>query len=162
MTYDKKATTPPFTVGDKVLLYHPHLKTGALRKLALPNKGPYVITRISSTNAYIRLDSNMRGKEICVAWERLRPCPPNFCTVSEEDAEKEEHASTWKERLRPRVRLLIATRTSMQGGGRCNGPASQETISQPPDHKTPGNISLTTRAANRRWPRNTNLYFKVL
>ena len=71
VNHDNKVTVLLFAVEIKFFY-----TTTALHKLALPNKGPYVITRTSSTNAYVCLDSNAKGKEICVAWERLRPCMP--------------------------------------------------------------------------------------
>ena len=138
-SHDKKAKEPKFHIGDRVLLYSPRDKTGPLRKLALPNKGPYIITDISDTNVFVTPQGSSHAKTICVAWDRIRPCPEGL-TSEREDGEtqreaearrpagtkprtvSDESASPWRERLRPRVRLLTVTttRTSMLEWGRCN------------------------------------------
>ena len=138
-SHDKKAKEPKFHIGDRVLLYSPRDKTGPLRKLALPNKGPYIITDISDTNVFVTPQGSSHAKTICVAWDRIRPCPEGL-TSEREDGEtqreaearrpagtkprtvSDESASPWRERLRPRVRLLTmtTTRTSMLEWGRCN------------------------------------------
>ena len=138
-SHDKKAKEPKFHIGDRVLLYSPRDKTGPLRKLALPNKGPYIITDISDTNVFVTPQGSSHAKTICVAWDRIRPCPEGL-TSEREDGEtqreaearrpagtkprtvSDESASPWRERLRPRVQLLTVTttRTSMLEWGRCN------------------------------------------
>ena len=138
-SHDKKAKEPKFHIGDRVLLYSPRDKTGPLRKLALPNKGPYIITDISDTNVFVTPQGSSHAKTICVVWDRIRPCPEGL-TSEREDGEtqreaearrpagtkprtvSDESASPWRERLRPRVRLLTVTttRTSMLEWGRCN------------------------------------------
>ena len=74
-THNRKAKRAKFQVGDRVLLYSPKDKSGPLRKLALPNKGPFVITKVTDTNTFIVPQDHPRAKEKCVAWDRIHSCP---------------------------------------------------------------------------------------
>lgn len=73
--YDRRARAPDFKVGEKVLLYMPKTKTGALRKLAMPNQGPYEIVEITDTGVSIVPCDGRKARRKRVAWERLRHCP---------------------------------------------------------------------------------------
>ena len=138
--HDKFAKRPGFHVGDRVLLYHPKDTKGPLRKLALPNKGPYIISEITETNVFVVPEDQPKSAARCVAWNRIRHCPANLAKEnSSEESESEdahpedESAATaptpWKDRLRPRVRTIFLTRTSRLERGRCN------TLIDPPlDH----------------------------
>ena len=70
--HDRRAKMVKYQVGDKVLLYMPATRTGELRKLALPNQGPYLIKEIGSLGATIQ-ECKPRSKPILVAINRLRP-----------------------------------------------------------------------------------------
>lgn len=133
--FDKRAREPQFEVGDRVMLHMPATKTGPLRKFALPNQGPYQITRKTDNNVFVVPENNPHAKERCVAWEQIRKCPKlstNPAKEVVEEAETEEIVSgdhveepttgsqRWVDRLRPRNRKMSATRTSSQRRGRCN------------------------------------------
>ena len=57
--------------------------TGELRKLALPNRGPYLIKEIGSSGATIQ-ECKPRSKPILVAINRLRPYPEGIQTEPSE------------------------------------------------------------------------------
>ena len=134
--HDKQAKEPEFRIGDTVLLYSPKEATGPLRKLALPNKGPYVITNLTETNVFV-VPADARGRQTpkCVAWNRVCPCPNNYreessvpttaTGTSEAEPEATTNSPTWKERLRPRIRMLSTTGTSSLMRGRCNDSSTQ-------------------------------------
>ena len=126
--HDRKARTPDFKVGDRVLVHMPVAQTaGELRKLAMPNKGYYRISEITDTGVFIIPEGKPSARPKRVAWERLRHCPeqlgqPPTETFQASSVEKEEVASEqWERRLRPRVKTLVATaRTPSLGRGTCN------------------------------------------
>ena len=127
--YDVRARPHKYQVGDKVLLYMPALKTGKMRKMALPNRGPYVITELTDIGVTVKPVEQRRAQAIRVAYERLRPyregtsqTKTTECESQEEEAsnEQEEEDQPWARRLRPRIRKLSVTGTSNQGEGRCN------------------------------------------
>ena len=107
-----------------MLLYMPTLKTGKFRKLALPNRGPYVIANRSSSGA------RRWKKSVRVAYERLRPYKEELernrqeedSNSVEEDEVIDQVTNLWRGRLRPRIRKLSVMRTSMQEPGRCKRP----------------------------------------
>ena len=77
-SHDKRAKEPEFHVGDVILLHSPKDTTGPLRKLALPNKGPYVITHLTETNAFVVPRNQPKAAAKCVAWNRIRTCPEDL------------------------------------------------------------------------------------
>ena len=97
--YDKKAETVPYKEGDLVYLFMP-AKTSKTRKLERPNEGPFKIIKAEGTCVELsRAGKGRKKKIIRVAWDRLRPCPPEM-TDPGDDSEP------WKGRLRPRVNFV--------------------------------------------------------
>lgn len=74
-TYDRTSRPPNFAVGERVILLKPSEKTGEARKLARPFHGPYRVTELSSTNAYIRRVDRPQDDPVFVSLQRLRRCP---------------------------------------------------------------------------------------
>lgn len=101
----------------RVLLYMPVIKTGEMRKLSLPNKGPYRIADISDT-VFIVPEDKLKSRLKCVSWNCVRHCPEDMDLSHSEAPESEEDDNNWT-RLRPRVKLLSVTRTSQHSQRRC-------------------------------------------
>ena len=124
--HDKRAKEPNYKVGDTVLLYSPKDKTGPTRKLALPNKGPYIITEITPTNIFVVPQGQPRATEKCVSWDRIHSCPQEMQNKEEATPTQSVPMATegWKERLRPRGRQTRKSSnedvSSGERGGRCN------------------------------------------
>ena len=120
-------------------MHSPKDTTGPLRKLALPNKGPYVITRLTETNAFVVPCNQPKASAKCVAWNGIRPRPDGLCqsksrmTAQEPEepvsdagmstselstgakgaevtaSRPDEATVIWKGWLRPRMKLLNVT-----------------------------------------------------
>ena len=166
--YDRRAKKVKYQVGDKVLLYMPATCTGELRKLALPNRGPYLIKEIGSSGATIQ-ECKPRSKPILVAINRLRPYPEGIQMEPSESssggqnpagpetrrAEVEETEmevpETWKTRLRPRIRYLTVMRTSQQGWGRCNTSTLRGRSASSAEWALPVKSQLVTTVAAGHW-----------
>ena len=69
--FDKHATLPSYQVGDRVLLHMPAKTSGELRKLALPNQGPYRITKAFATRVLIVPEDRPHATPLWVNWDRL-------------------------------------------------------------------------------------------
>ena len=131
--FDKRAELSDYRVGDRVLLHMPSQKTGEMRKLSLPNKGPYRITKVLETGVMIVPEDRPRATPLRVNWERLRRCPDNVHLTRPADDEEStqtgptaaeddgKESTSWSSRLRPRVATLYAMRTSKLERGKCNG-----------------------------------------
>ena len=121
--FDKRATSPSYQVGDRVLLHMPAKTSGELRKLALPNQGPYRITKILSTGVLIIPEDRPQATPLRVNWDRLRKCPADLILRKDPapDGQMEDPTPQPRYNLRARAKTLNgSTRTSTLKGGRCN------------------------------------------
>ena len=83
--FDKHATLPSYQVGDRVLLHMPAKTSGELQKLALPNQGPYRITKAFATGVLIVPEDRPHSTPLRVNWDRLRHCPPSLTSRKDSD-----------------------------------------------------------------------------
>ena len=87
-THDQSATKLKFSVGDRVFLFKPALKSGKAYKFAKPFQGPYRILKMFENGAEIQLVDKPRAESIRVALNRLRACPTELCAPSGDDEEE--------------------------------------------------------------------------
>uniref|UniRef100_A0A914UH49 RNA-directed DNA polymerase n=1 Tax=Plectus sambesii TaxID=2011161 RepID=A0A914UH49_9BILA len=73
--YDQQQPASKFVVGQRVLVHMPAEMTNKLRKMNLPDHGPFYIRQLTSTNAEVELITDQEYR-IFVALDRLRACPP--------------------------------------------------------------------------------------
>ena len=85
--HDREAKNADFEIGDRVFVYMPATKTGQMRKLARPFKGPYRVMARHPNGAEVRLVSQPKAPVIRVALNRLRRCPRE---ITEPWAQKEK------------------------------------------------------------------------
>ena len=73
--HDKHTKNADFRVGERAFVLMPATKTGPLRKLARPFKGPYRVVTLHPNGADLHLIEKPRSEPIRVALNRLRRCP---------------------------------------------------------------------------------------
>ena len=84
--HDRRATDPPFRVGDRVFVLMPGEKRGKAYKLAKPFKGPYRILSLFDNGAEVQLVEKPQSGSIRVALNRVRRCPVEISTSEENTA----------------------------------------------------------------------------
>ena len=77
-SYDRRADSYSYRVGDWVLIRFPSEETGRLRKLSQPWHGPYSITSCNETNVTAVKVYFPREDPIQVHQLRVKPCPQGF------------------------------------------------------------------------------------
>ena len=129
--YDKSANDFKFSIGDRVFVCMPALKTGHRRKLACPFEGPYRVVSVYPKGVEVRLVEKLRSQPIRVALNRVRHCPEQVreqkesgdtgeCTDAEGqgtdpiDSDPSMAPGTWSGRLRPRC---VCSRTTEAQSG---------------------------------------------
>ena len=73
--HDKAAKNSDFLVGDRVFVCMPAMKTGQLRKLSRPYKGPYRVISTYPNGVKVHPINQPRAEAIRVALNRVRRCP---------------------------------------------------------------------------------------
>ena len=73
--HDKAAKNSDFLVGDRVFVCMPAMKTGPLRKLSRPYKGPYRVISTYPNGVKVHPINQPRAEAIRVALNRVRRCP---------------------------------------------------------------------------------------
>ena len=82
--YDRRCREPTFRAGERVFLHIPSARSGQAYKFSLPYKGPYRILKMFGNTAEIVLIGHRSGDMIRVSSSRLRHCPDEIFTPSEE------------------------------------------------------------------------------
>ena len=73
--YERRAAGQPYTVGERVWLFHPALKKGQSSKLSSPWKGPFVVVdRMSDVTYRIQPEGGPASKRQIVHFNRLKIC----------------------------------------------------------------------------------------
>ena len=73
--HDKRARNTEFTVGDRVFVYMPAIRSGPAYKLTRPYKGPYQVVSTHSNGVELQSVQQPKTKPIRVALNRVRRCP---------------------------------------------------------------------------------------
>ena len=73
--HDKRARNTEFTVGDRVFVYMPAIRSGPAYKLTRPYKGPYRVVSTHSNGVGLQSVQQPKTKPIRVALNRVRRCP---------------------------------------------------------------------------------------
>jgi transposase InsO family protein len=95
--YDRKLVPANLDVGDRVYKYDPRGKPGLATKLLQHWVGPYIVTKISDTNAWIRPIARPYQDSKCVHLNLLKKysgnnVPPEESEVYDDEVEDEEAA----------------------------------------------------------------------
>ncbi len=80
--YDRKTKTPHYRVGDRVMVFMPHVAKSKDRKLALPHHDPFRIVNVTSNDLSVCQVDHPDEEPILVSMDRVTLCPEELPDVS--------------------------------------------------------------------------------